>query len=76
MTRQNEKKIGQRPTIKPITKTDMLHDTWTVMKPFVKFSIGTMKLLAHALIYIVKSIPKPEEHKPVSKGEGKVIKIS
>ena len=53
---------------------DTLHDTWTVMKPFVRFSYQALKVIAHALIFIVKHIPKPEEHKPNGKSD-KVIKI-
>lgn len=53
---------------------DTLHDTWTVMKPFVHFSYKALKVIAHALIFIIKHIPKPEEHKANSKSD-KVIKI-
>jgi len=74
MAQQNPKKIGQRPVNKPVSKLDTLHDTWTVMKPFVHFSIKAARVLAHALIFIVKNIPKPEEHKPKSKND-RVIKI-
>lgn len=52
---------------------DTLHDTWMVMKPFVHFSVKAMKLLAHALIYIVKHVPKPEGQKTGK--SNKVIKI-
>ena len=52
---------------------DTLHDTWKVMKPFVHFSVKAMKLLTHALIYIVKHVPKPEEHEKAK--SSKVIKI-
>ncbi|CAN5426193.1 hypothetical protein BH09BAC6_BH09BAC6_36470 [soil metagenome] len=75
MAQQTTKKLGQRPAAQRVTKMDTLHDTWTVMKPFIKFSFKAMKLLAHALIFIVKSIPKPEDHKPAAKGNGKIIKI-
>jgi hypothetical protein len=74
MAQQNTKKIGQRPVIKPVSKMDTLHDTWRVMKPFVHFSIKAMQIVAHALIFIVKNIPKPDEHKSKSKND-KVIKI-
>jgi hypothetical protein len=74
MTTQNTKKIGQRLVNKPVSKMDTLHDTWTVMKPFVHFSIKAMRVVAHALIFIVKNIPKPDDHKPKSKND-KVIKI-
>jgi hypothetical protein len=74
MAKQNTKQIGQRPKQKPVTKMDTLHDTWTVMKPFIHFSVKALKLIAHALIFIVKHIPKPDEHKPSGKND-KVIKI-
>ncbi len=54
---------------------DILRDTWTVMKPLVHFSIKAMRVLAHALIFIVKNIPKPDDHKPAEKKSDKVIKI-
>jgi hypothetical protein len=68
------KQIGQHPKQKPVTKMDTLHDTWTVMKPFVHFSYKALKVIAHALIFIVKHIPKPEEHKANNKSD-RVIKI-
>lgn len=74
MAQQNTKKIGQRPVSKPVSKLDTLHDTWRVMKPFVHFSIKAMQVIAHALIFIVKNIPKPDDHKTKSKSD-KVIKI-
>ncbi len=42
---------------------DALRDTWQIMKPLVHFSIKAATVLAHALIFIVKSIPKPENDK-------------
>jgi hypothetical protein len=75
MAQQNTKKIGQRPVNKPVSKMDTLHDTWTVMKPFVHFSIKAMRVVAHALIFIVKNIPKPDDHKSNPPKNGKVIKI-
>jgi hypothetical protein len=71
MANQPTKRIGKRPAKKPVSKLDTLRDTWTVMKPFVHFSIKAMKVIAHALIFIVKNIPKPDEHKK----SDKVIKI-
>jgi hypothetical protein len=70
----NQKRIGKHPVKKEVSNLDTLRDTWTVMKPFVHFSIKAMKVIAHALIFVVKNIPKPEEHKPASKSN-KVIKI-
>ena len=74
MPQQNTKRIGQRPVKKPVSHMDTLHDTWTVMRPFVHFSIKAMKVMAHALLFIVKNIPKPDSHKPEPKSN-KVIKI-
>jgi len=34
-----------------------------------------LRVIGHALIFIVKNIPKPEEHKPVASKSNKVIKI-
>ena len=75
MAQQNTQRIGQRPVKKPVSKLDTLHDTWTVMKPLVHFSFKAMKVMAHALIFIVKNIPKPDDHKSSAKGSDKVIKI-
>jgi hypothetical protein len=75
MATQNTKQIGQRPSKKPVSKMDTLHDTWTVMKPFVHFSIKALRVIAHTLIFIVKRIPKPDDHKPARSKNDKVIKI-
>jgi len=74
MANQNSKRIGNQPKEKPVTTMDTLHDTWRVMKPFVHFSFKALKVLAGALVFIVKHIPKPEEHNRKAKGD-KVIKI-
>ena len=71
MATQHTKRIGNRPKEKPVSRIDTLQDTWRVMKPFVHFSVKAMKLLAHALIYIVKHVPKPEE----KAAKDKIIKI-
>ncbi|HVW98640.1 MAG TPA: hypothetical protein VHA56_21915 [Mucilaginibacter sp.] len=73
MANHSTKQIGRKPEEKTVSKMDTLHDAWSVMKPFVKFSVKAMKLLTHALIYIVRHIPKPEESKPGKKD--KVIRI-
>jgi hypothetical protein len=75
MSTQDTRKIGQSTVNKPVNNSDMLHDAWRVMKPFVRFSISAMHVLAHTLVFIVKSIPKPDHHKPVENTDGKVIKI-
>jgi hypothetical protein len=49
------------------------HYDLSVMKPFVKFGIGAMSTIAHALIGIVKAIPKP--HDDDRKPGNKIIKI-
>ncbi len=75
MSSQNTKRIGKRkPNNREITIDD-LHNTWTVMKPFVQFSIKAMRVIAHALIFVVKNIPKPEDHKAPASKNNKVIKI-
>jgi hypothetical protein len=74
MTNQKTKRIGHRPHVKEhISAANTLHDTWTVMKPFVHFSVKAMRLLGRALIFLVKNIPKPDSYKPASKKD-KVIK--
>ena len=73
MATQHTKRIGNRSEEKTVSTMDTLHDTWMVMKPFVHFSVKAMKLLAHALIYIVKHVPKPEGQKTGK--SNKVIKI-
>jgi len=74
MAATNQKKIGQRLEKEQVTLSDSLHDAWIVMKPFVRFSIKAMKVMAHTLIFIVRHIPKPEDHKARSKND-KVVKI-
>jgi hypothetical protein len=74
MAIQNTKRIGKRPEKETVTITDTLHDTWRVLKPFVRFSIGALKVVAKTMIFIVKHIPKSEEHQPKPKNN-KIIKI-
>jgi len=64
------KKIGTTDTkIKPT------HNTWEVIKPFVRFGFKATALIAQVLIAIVKSIPKPgSDPHPGSKSD-KIIKI-
>jgi len=71
----HQKKLGKRPEKERLSTLDVLHDTWTVMKPFVRFSIKAMRVIAHALIFVVKHIPKPEEHKKPGAKSDNVIKI-
>jgi len=74
MPTQHKKRIGQRPVKKQPDNIGTLHDAWQTMKPFVHFSIKAMRVIAHAMIFIVKNIPKPEGHEPKSKDK-RVIKI-
>jgi len=75
MANQDTKRIGKRPATKPVSKMDTLQDTWTVMKPFVHFSIKAMRVLAHALIFVVKNIPKPSDNHKTTRKSDEVIKI-
>jgi hypothetical protein len=49
-------------------------NAWEVMKPFVHFGIKATTTIAHALISIIKHIPKPD-NKPPKQNGSKVIKI-
>ena len=75
MAKQNPKQIGKRPAKKSEITMDDLRNTWTVMKPFVYFSIKALRVIAHGLIFIVKNIPKLEDHKPAASKKNKIIKI-
>jgi hypothetical protein len=75
MIQQKPKRIGKRPAKKPVNTIDTLHDTMTIMKPFVHFSIKALKIIARSLIFIIKNIPKPEDHHPAASKTNKVIKI-
>jgi hypothetical protein len=75
MAKQKTYRIEQHPAAEPVSKLDTLRDTWTVMKPFVHFSIKALKVIAHALIFVVKHIPKPGEYNTTGKKNNKVIKI-
>jgi hypothetical protein len=74
MSTSTRKKIGQRPEKEQVNVSNALHDTWRIMKPLVHFSVKAIKILAYTLIFIVKHIPKPEEHQPKGKNN-KVVKI-
>jgi hypothetical protein len=74
MATPQKKRIGQRPIQKHTDNIEILHDAWQMTKPFVHFGIKAMRVIAHAAIFIVKNIPKPDDHRPKSKGD-KVIKI-
>lgn len=75
MAQQNTKKIGRRPVNARVSNADMPYHIWTVMRPFVHFSIKTMRVIAHTLIFIVKNIPKPEGRKPAENNNNKVTRI-
>lgn len=74
MPSSKQKKIGKHTEKEQVDIQNALHDTWKVMKPFVHFSIGVLRVMAKTLIFIVKHIPKPEHEGPKSKNN-KVIKI-
>jgi len=74
MPPSNQKKLGQRPEKETVTLSDTLGDTWRVMKPFVRFSVKALKVVARGLVFIVRHIPRPEEHRPASKNT-KIVKI-
>jgi len=75
MPSSNQKKIGKRPEKEQVTLSDTMNDTWRVMKPFVHFSIKALRVIGYALIFIVKNIPKLEDHKPAASKKNKIIKI-
>ena len=75
MTQQKPKRISKRTAKKPVSRMDTLHDTVTVMKPFVVLSIKALQVIANALVFIIKNIPKPEEHQAAASKSNKVIKI-
>jgi hypothetical protein len=74
MPTPHTKRFTQRPAKKRPTNIEILQDAWLVMKPFICFSIKAMKVIGYTMIFIVKNIPRPEDHKPQPKN-GKVIKI-
>ena len=74
MQKHQYKKIGSKPVVKPVSKLDIMKSAWADVKPFVKFSFKAMQVVAHALIFIVKHIPKPEEPSTRRKGT-QVIKV-
>jgi hypothetical protein len=68
----DSKKIG---TGKAEATHDSKHNVIEVMKPFVIFGVKALTLLGSVLVHIVKSIPRPHDHKPAPKKNDKVIKI-
>lgn len=71
MTSQKQIKTGKRSD----AVNDTRHYDWSPMKPFVKFGIGAVKVLAHALIFIVKGALKLRPEKEDQKPGKKIIKI-
>lgn len=69
-----QKRIGKPTEKETVSLNDTLGDTWKVMKPFFKFSVKAIKLMARVLVFIVKHVPRPEQDQPKTKN-GKVIKI-
>jgi hypothetical protein len=71
MATNNIKRIGKHcPQVQP-----QRSNAWEVMKPFVHFGVKATATIAHALIAIIKHIPKPDSHKPPQQTGGKIIKI-
>jgi hypothetical protein len=71
MASQTIKRIdSKKATIK-----DTHQHNWEVMKPFVHFSVKAMGVIGHALVAIVKNIPKPDSHKHDKPENDKIIKI-
>jgi hypothetical protein len=75
MIQQKPKRTGRRPAKEPVSTMDTLHDTVTIMKPFVVLSIKALQVIASALVLIIKNIPKLEEHQAATPKGNKVIKI-
>ncbi|HEX8024470.1 hypothetical protein [Mucilaginibacter sp.] len=71
MVSNDIKRIGKRgPQVQ-----HQRSNAWEVMKPFVHFGVKATATIAHALISIIKHIPKPDLNKPPKQNSGKVIKI-
>lgn len=71
MTSNNIKRIGKHGP-----KVQHQHsNAWEVMTPVVHFGIKATATIAHALISIIKHIPKPDSHKPPQQTGDKIIKI-
>ncbi len=69
MANQTFKKINNPRVVVPDNQN------MNVMRPFINFGVNALSLIAHTLITIVKSIPKPHSEKPVIKPGKKVIKL-
>ena len=65
------KKIGDKDKSAEDTRK---HNN-SIMMPFIKFGFGAIKVIGHALIYIVKSLPVLFEHTPKTKPTNRVIKF-
>ncbi|MDB5148095.1 MAG: hypothetical protein JWQ57_2115 [Mucilaginibacter sp.] len=71
MATNNIKRIGKHgPQVQ-----HQHNNAWEVMKPFVHFGVKATATIAHALISIIKHIPKPDSHKPPRQTDSKIIKI-
>lgn len=70
MATQNVNKIGKRETEVQNTPT-----AWEVMKPFVRFGLRAMGLIAVALIAVIRNIPKPDSRKQAEHKDNKIIKV-
>lgn len=54
-------------TQNPEIKTRQGSNFWEVMKPFAKFGLKSLGIMAGAMWAIIKIIPKPSEFKPEKK---------
>lgn len=66
---KDQKKIGTIEVLPAHTN----QNNWEVMRPFVKFAWGAVKIMGLAMIAIVRLLPalKPKEH-----SQTKVIKVN
>ena len=55
-----ELKIIHNPNQKVATQTH--RENWEVMKPFVRFSFGALKIIGLTLLAIVKALPALKHH--------------
>lgn len=70
MAPKNVNKIGKRET-----EVQTAHNAWKVMKPFVRFGLKAMGLIAVALIAVIRNIPKPNSSKHPEHKDNNIIRI-
>jgi len=54
--------------------TEVGRHNWNVMIPFIRFGVGALQLIGHALIHIVKQLPRLREEKSKNKSRN-IIKV-